>query len=112
MVDLAPLWPTPKVIPPEDAQLPNESRKFWSSVTEAILAKQFGAATSAKQEIEERQRQKASDRKAKGVEWKPRFFTDNVQPAGNPELTEEGKAAIAKLQRADWRLEASPELAA
>lgn len=112
MIDLTPLWPTPKVIPPEDAQLPNESRRFWGSVTEAILAKQFVAATNAKQEIEERQRQKAAERKAQGIEWKPRFFTDNVSPAGKPELTGAGKAAMQRLERADWQLEAGPETGA
>jgi len=112
VVDLAPLWPLPKVIPPENSQLPNESRKIWGPVTEAILARQFAAATNAKQEIEERQRQKAANRKEKGVDWKPRFFTDNVSPAGNPELTAEGKAAMQRLEKADWHLEPSPETGA
>lgn len=112
IVDLKPLWPVPKIIPPENSQLPNESRKIWGPVTEAILAKQFAAATNAKQEIEERQRQKAADRKAKGIDWKPRFFTDNVSPAGNPELTAEGKAAMQRLEKADWHLEPSSETGA
>jgi hypothetical protein len=69
LLDLNPLYPVPKTVPPMEQQLPNESRKFWNGVTQAILNKQYGLATQLKQELEERQRKKAAERKEKDVEW-------------------------------------------
>ena len=111
VVDLQPLWPTPKIIPPENEQLPNESRRCWAPVTEAILSKQFNAATNAKTEIEERQRQKAADRKERNVEWRPRFFSEAVTSNGMPSLTEEGRRAMSALEMGQYHLEASAETA-
>jgi oxysterol-binding protein-related protein 9/10/11 len=56
LIDVAPLFPVAKIAPPEQYQLPNESRRFWSQVTTAILEKQYGQATKFKHEIEDRQR--------------------------------------------------------
>lgn len=106
------MMPEPKIIPPANDQLPNESRKIWAPVTEAILNKQYNAATEAKTEIEERQRQKAAERKARNVEWSPRFFTAALTPAGRPELSREGKEALAKLQQNDFKLQPSVETGA
>jgi hypothetical protein len=107
LIDVVPLLPASKVVPPEDLQLPNESRKFWSQVTAAILDKQYGQATKLKQELEERQREKAVERKAKEEEWQPRFFTGVVTPLGKPDLTEEGKKVLEGLHRGDFHLEES-----
>ena len=104
LVDLTPLIPTPKIIPPETDQLANESRQIWKSVTLAILAKDFGKATQLKQEIEERQRDKAAERKEKDEEWQPRFFTGAVTPLGKPELTEDGKEALTGLHNGVYAL--------
>lgn len=57
-----------------------------------------------KQELEERQREKATQRKEKNVEWKPRFFREAVTLDGRPELTEEGRRALEGLQREDYAL--------
>ncbi|KAL2059387.1 hypothetical protein ABVK25_000680 [Lepraria finkii] len=65
LIDLKPLFPLPKIIPPLEKQLPNESQRFWASVTAAIKGKQFNEATKLKQELEERQREKANQRKEK-----------------------------------------------
>ncbi|KAL8702984.1 MAG: hypothetical protein Q9201_003845 [Fulgogasparrea decipioides] len=108
LIDLNPLWPTPKTIPPESQQLPTESRRFWHGVTEAILNKQYGQATRLKQELEERQREKATARKDQGSEFKPRFFTKALMPNGKPELTEDGRRALKGLQEGDYHLEESP----
>lgn len=81
-------------------------------MTEAILTKQFSKATVEKQEIEERQREKAAERKARNDEWTPRFFTAATTPPGNPILTEEGKRALDGLHRGDYYLEPSRETAA
>lgn len=112
LIDLQPLHPAPKLIPPMDQQLPNESRKFWAKVTDAIVSKQYSLATTLKQEIEERQRQKAAERKEKGSEWQPRFFTGAVTPAGRPDLTRDGEEALRGLHEGKFELRENEELGA
>jgi hypothetical protein len=112
LIDLNPLHPVPKIVPPPSVQLPNESRKFWAGVTEAILNKQYSLATTLKQELEERQRQKAAERKAAGKEWQPRFFTSATTPVGKPDLTEEGRAALKGLNEGRFELRESDEVGA
>ncbi|KAB8269644.1 hypothetical protein BDV30DRAFT_216517 [Aspergillus minisclerotigenes] len=107
LIDIAPLFPATKSVPPEGSQLSNESRKFWSSVTEAIVDKKYSQATRCKQNIEERQRQRAAERQAKNETWQPRFFTDAVTPLGKPELTEDGRKALKGLYNGDYSLEES-----
>ena len=107
LIDLKPLFPSAKIVPPLDKQLPNESQRFWASVTNAIKGKQFNEATKLKQELEERQREKANERKGKSEEWKPRFFRDAVTANGRPDLTEEGKKALEGLQAEDYALRES-----
>ncbi|KAL9590569.1 MAG: hypothetical protein Q9203_000621 [Teloschistes exilis] len=109
LIDLNPLWPTPKIIPPENQQLPTESRRFWHGVTEAILNKQYGQATKVKQDLEERQREKATARKDNGVEFEPRFFTQALMSNGKPELNEEGRRALKALQENNFHLEENAE---
>ena len=105
LVDLKPLWPVPKIIPPESQQLSNESRRFWHGVTEAIHNKQWSQATKLKQDLEEKQREKATARKDQGSEWRPRFFVEALMPNGKPELTEDGLMALKGLQTEDYHLE-------
>lgn len=112
LVDLKPLFPTAKIVPPEKDQLPNESRKFWAEVTQAILNGQFSQATKLKQELEERQRDKAAERESQNVDWKPRFFTEPLKPKGRPELTDEGRLALRGLQAGDFRLDVSTVMGA
>jgi hypothetical protein len=81
-----------------EAQLPNESQRFWKDVTAAIQNKQFSLATHLKTEIEERQRAKAAERKAADKEWQPRFFTGAVTPVGRPELTPDGEEVLKGLK--------------
>jgi hypothetical protein len=61
------------------------------------VGKQYSHATNLKTEIEEKQRQKAAERKAADKEWKPRFFTGAVTPVGRPDLTPDGEAALKGL---------------
>lgn len=112
LMDLVPLLPVAKIVPPEDDQLQNESRRFWHSVTRAILDQQYGQATKLKQELEERQRDKAAARKIQKQEWKPRFFTGSVTPLGKPDLSEEGLQALKGLQDGNFKLEESKVLGA
>ena len=99
--------PVAKIIPPISEQLPNESRRFWADVTQAILDKQYSQATKLKQELEEKQRQKAAARQAQNEEWKPRFFVGALTPAGRPELTVEGREALLGMQQGNYRLQES-----
>ncbi|TAQ88159.1 hypothetical protein B7494_g3521 [Chlorociboria aeruginascens] len=112
LIDLAPLSVAPKILPPTEAQLPNESLRFWSSVTEAIAARQFSRATTLKQELEERQRDKVKERQEEGVEWQPRFFTGAVTPLGKPDLTDDGREVLRGLQEDRWEMEESKILGA
>ncbi|EEQ90239.2 oxysterol-binding protein [Blastomyces dermatitidis ER-3] len=105
LIDIAPLFPVSKLIPPDDQQLPNESRKFWSRVTAAIGEKQYSLATKLKQELEEKQRQLASARKERNEEWKPRFFTVPVASSGKPELTADGERLLKGLHEGNFMLE-------
>ncbi|KAJ5594536.1 Oxysterol-binding protein [Penicillium hispanicum] len=107
LIDIGPLFPANKILPPHEQQLPNESLKFWSEVTAAIMDKQFTQATKLKQEIEERQRQRAAERKESAVEWKPRFFTGAVTPLGKPELTKEGERVLQGVRTGDYVLQES-----
>jgi hypothetical protein len=106
-MDLSPLRVAPKILPPTEKQLPNESLRFWSGVTDAIVSKQFSRATSLKQELEERQREKAKEREEAGTTWQPRFFTGAVTPLGKPELTEEGREVLKEMQEQRWELKES-----
>ena len=69
-IDLRPLIPTPKIVPPITSQLPNESQRFWEKVTTSIKEKRYQEATKLKVELEERQREKAKDREKSGDEWR------------------------------------------
>lgn len=66
-----------KLVPHEDQQEANESRRQWIKLTNAILAKNMEEATKAKQEVEEAQRDDRRVRDEKGEEFVPRFF-ENV----------------------------------
>ncbi|RKF65037.1 Oxysterol-binding protein-like protein 1 [Erysiphe neolycopersici] len=105
LIDLTPLYPAQKIVPPMSHQLPNESRRQWHSVTEAIKARQFGKATTLKLELEEKQRLKVKEREKNDKKWTPRFFVGALAPEGRPELTTEGKELLVNLQKDDWGLE-------
>ncbi|KAH6615702.1 hypothetical protein B0J18DRAFT_288075 [Chaetomium sp. MPI-SDFR-AT-0129] len=105
IIDIAPLSVAPKVLPPTEQQLPNESLQLWGEVTKAILAKQFSRATSVKQELEEAQREKAREREKKGEEWKPVYFEQATDKAGKPSLSEKGREVLNRAQKGDWSME-------
>lgn len=112
IIDLNPLDPIAKIVPPLEEQLPNESLKFWENVTNAIVGKQFSLATTLKTEIEEKQRTKAAERKAADKEWQPRFFTGAVTPVGRPDLTADGEEALKGLHAENYKLAENKEYAA
>ncbi|KAL2260020.1 hypothetical protein VTK26DRAFT_6105 [Humicola hyalothermophila] len=105
IIDIAPLTVAPKVLPPQEKQLPHESLQLWSEVTKAILAKQYSRATAVKQELEEAQREKARERERKGETWKPVFFEQATDKGGKPSLTQKGREVLERAQRGDWSME-------
>lgn len=112
LVDLNPLQPAQKTCPPMDQQIPNESRKFWNEVTEAILAKQYSTATTKKQELEEAQRQKANHRKEKLKQWQPRFFSTVTEADGKPIVSAAGKTALNGMYDENYHLDLPDEYGA
>ncbi|RMZ91840.1 hypothetical protein DV736_g938, partial [Chaetothyriales sp. CBS 134916] len=112
LIDLVPLMPTPKILPPIEEQLPNESRRFWKDLTAAIQEKRFGDANKVKQEIEQRQRDKVADRNNRNAVWKPRFFAEVTDDGGQPHLSDEGKALLEGMQNGEFALMESEELGA
>ncbi|KAL2268489.1 hypothetical protein VTJ83DRAFT_3335 [Remersonia thermophila] len=105
IIDIAPLAVAPKVIPPAEKQLPHESLRLWSEVTEAILSKQYSKATTLKQALEEAQREKARERERKNETWQPVFFEQAIDKAGKPSLTEKGREVLRRAQKGDWSME-------
>jgi hypothetical protein len=112
IIDVNPLFPLAKSVPPMEEQLPNESLKFWDGVTNAIVGRQYSLATTLKTEIEEKQREKAAERKAADKEWSPRFFTGAVTPVGRPDLTADGEVVLKGLHEENYRLEPNKEYGA
>ncbi|SPO24490.1 related to OSH6 - member of an oxysterol-binding protein family [Ustilago trichophora] len=85
--------PIAKSVRPLAAQDEMESRRIWEPVTNAILAKKYSEATKNKQDIEQKQRNTAAERKRKGETFVPRFFDADISD-GRPRLTEEGRKAL------------------
>ncbi|CAK7228396.1 hypothetical protein SCUCBS95973_006867 [Sporothrix curviconia] len=104
IIDIAPLTVAPKVLPPDNEQLKNESLQLWGEVTKAIHAKQFSKATSIKQVLEESQREKARERDRTGAVWSPVFFTQVTGNGGKPELSEKGRQVLERAQKGDWSM--------
>lgn len=105
LLDLDPLMPVPKIVPPPEEQLDNESRQLWGEVSKAILDKKFNEATKIKQDIEQKQRDKAALREKEKKPFKPRFFAQITDPSGKPDLTEAGRTALNDMQHLQFHLE-------
>jgi hypothetical protein len=65
-----------KSVVPEDQQEPNESRRLWKSLTEAIINKDMDGATTSKTAVEEAQRENRRKLEEKGEKHVPRFFEE------------------------------------
>ncbi|XP_020601785.1 oxysterol-binding protein-related protein 11-like isoform X2 [Orbicella faveolata] len=63
-----------KRVCPQASQGEFESRRLWQKVTHALKTDDIESATSAKHELEERQRKEARERKDSGTEWKTKLF--------------------------------------
>ncbi|KAL5485067.1 hypothetical protein ACEPAI_7709 [Sanghuangporus weigelae] len=93
LIDMSTLLVIPKQVKPLHKQHAYESRKLWENVTRNLLAKEYSEATRHKHSIEQRQRDKAAERKKKGEEHIPAFFEKNID-SGIPILTPEGRKAL------------------
>ncbi|KAH9027653.1 hypothetical protein EDB84DRAFT_305165 [Lactarius hengduanensis] len=89
VIDLTPLQAVLKIVRPISRQLPSESRWLWESATSKLLSKEYREATRAKQVIEQRQWDKAANRKRRGVE----YFEKDIQ-SGVPTLMQAGREAL------------------
>ncbi|KAG9104509.1 hypothetical protein FRC06_001890 [Ceratobasidium sp. 370] len=95
-----------KFVFPEEEQEPNESQRLWTKLTDAIHHKDMDAATDAKAEVENAQREAARNREETGTKHVPRFFEVNRQGQWVPKiLNGEGipadpNAAVQYVQ--DW----------
>ncbi|XP_025160862.1 oxysterol-binding protein-related protein 8 isoform X2 [Harpegnathos saltator] len=63
---------------PMEYQGPWESEKLWHAVTVAIDNDDQYAATQAKTQLEEAQRERAKERKILGQEWVPKYFVQDI----------------------------------
>ncbi|XP_014468771.1 PREDICTED: oxysterol-binding protein-related protein 8 isoform X4 [Dinoponera quadriceps] len=63
---------------PMEYQGPWESEKLWHAVTLAIDNDDQFAATQAKTQLEEAQRERAKERKILGQEWVPKYFVQDI----------------------------------
>jgi len=93
LIDLSTLAVVPKTVRPLDQQDAFESRKLWEAVTSNLLRRNFGEATKKKQIIEQAQRDRAAERKQKGIEFKPVYFHADIS-TGAPRLSDAGRKAI------------------
>ena len=65
-----------KKLRPISEQNDFESRKHWREVTYHLRTKQIDLATSAKQRIEQKQRDELKERKERGIKWQTRHFEE------------------------------------
>ncbi|KAE8228299.1 hypothetical protein CF326_g6773 [Tilletia indica] len=93
LLNIADLDTIPKSVRPLESQLELESRRIWEPVSSAIVSKQYGEATKAKQVIEQRQRDVAAERRKKGEEFVPQYFETDITD-GRPKLTQAGREAL------------------
>ncbi|KAH8101584.1 Oxysterol-binding protein [Cristinia sonorae] len=94
----------PKFVPPEDEQEPNESRRLWSKLTAAIVAKDMEAATTAKTAVEESQRELRRQREESGQQHVPRFFSQNKEGRWLPKFSvpQDPTQAVQHVEQWIW----------
>ncbi|KAF5307219.1 hypothetical protein FQR65_LT00735 [Abscondita terminalis] len=63
-----------KQIRPISEQSDNESRRLWKEVTRALKFNDIDKATTAKYQVEQRQRDEAKERKSLSLEWETKLF--------------------------------------
>ncbi|RHZ83050.1 hypothetical protein Glove_99g130 [Diversispora epigaea] len=74
LIDVEKLRTIPKIVRPIIKQGPLESRNIWKPVSMALFQKDYTTATLEKIEIEEKQRQRAMERKARKEDYDAMYF--------------------------------------
>ncbi|KAI0770963.1 Oxysterol-binding protein [Trametes elegans] len=93
----------PKWVAPEEEQEPNESRRLWSKLTKAIVAKDMDAATEAKTAVEESQREARRNMEEKGDVHVPRFFQErNGRWEPKIQLPSDPQEAVQAVEKFIW----------
>ncbi|KAH9891299.1 Oxysterol-binding protein [Cubamyces lactineus] len=93
----------PKWVAPEEEQETNESRRLWSRLTKAIIAKDMDAATEAKTAVEETQREQRRHMEERGEVHVPRFFQERGgrwEP--KLQLPSDPQEAVQAVERFIW----------
>lgn len=93
--------PCPKWVPPESQQEPNESRRLWYDLTQAITTKDMNKATDAKMAVEEAQREQRRKMEDLGARHIQTFFE---QRSGRwmPKIDLPSDPKLATQVVADW----------
>ncbi|KAJ8942655.1 hypothetical protein NQ318_013368 [Aromia moschata] len=73
-VDVNTLHVIKKQVKPICEQEENESRRLWKEVTAGLKFNEIDRATTAKQALEQKQRDEAKERKERGLEWHTKLF--------------------------------------
>ncbi|KAM0791001.1 hypothetical protein ACM66B_004301 [Microbotryomycetes sp. NB124-2] len=106
LIDMVPLAVQPKTVAPLSEQDELETRRVWEPVSKALLDKDFSLASKNKQALEQKQRDKAAERKKNDEVYRPRFFEPEPDQLdewdGRPRLTEQGREAIEAMFKANW----------
>lgn len=92
----------PKWVAPEEEQEPNESRRLWSKLTAAILAKDMDRATEAKTAVEESQRELRRQREESAEPYIPRFFAQNKDGRWIPKFVVPSDPVVAEQAVQEW----------
>ncbi|KAJ7037427.1 hypothetical protein C8F04DRAFT_411205 [Mycena alexandri] len=90
-----------KQVPSEEQQEANESRRLWSDLTRAIIAKDMEAATDAKTAVEDAQREQRRKLEESGTKHVPRFF-ELRDGRWVPKLTVPSDPETATAAVQDW----------
>ncbi|KIY64499.1 Oxysterol-binding protein [Cylindrobasidium torrendii FP15055 ss-10] len=92
---------TTKWVPAEDKQEPNESRRLWKHLTQAIDEKDMEKATTAKSAVEDAQREQRRVTETSGKDHVSRFF-EVKNGRWEPKLVLPTDPAEADRAMADW----------
>jgi len=66
-----------KLVPPEEEQQPNESRRYWLKVVKNMLAGNEDEALEEKRKLEAVQRASEKERKDANIKWIPKYFKED-----------------------------------
>ncbi|KIP04051.1 hypothetical protein PHLGIDRAFT_121031 [Phlebiopsis gigantea 11061_1 CR5-6] len=92
----------PKWVAPEEEQEPNESRRLWSKLTAAIVAKDMDRATEAKSAVEESQREQRRIREENAESHVSRFFQQTKEGRWIPKFIVPSDPVAAENAVQEW----------